>query len=236
MRTDFIIPVIIAGVILLAGGCAHKKKITPTPVPVQQQEDTEAAQRIEAERLEAERIAEQQRLEAERQRIQDSIAQAEAARKAMVQTMYISRMTITINMQGKQLTTPATLRWQRGVGAQISIQPFAGLEMFRMELDDRNLTVIDKINRRYTRLSYDDLSKMGTKTSIDEIDEWVDQNILDRRNEPQLSLQVSRAGISGKAVIYTSSLQTDVTVNMRAANVSGYNQVSLEQLVKGFSM
>ena len=222
--------------ILIAGSCAHKKKITPTPSPVQQQEEIELQQQIEIEQQRQIEI-EQQRQAAERQRIQDSIAlaaaQAEAEKKAKVQTLYVPRMTVTMNMQGKQLTTPATMRWKRGEGAQISVQPFAGLEMFRMELDNNHLTIIDKINRRYTRLSYDELSRMGTSTTLDELDEWVDNNILARRNEPQLQLQVARAGISGTAVIYTSTMQTDNKFNLQPTNLNGYRQVTLEQMMKG---
>ena len=170
----------------------------------------------------------------EQQRIQDSIAAAEAARKAKVQTMNISRMTITVTVGGQQIATPATMRWQRGTGLAISVQPFAGLEMFRMEADQQTVTVIDKINRRYTQLTYDELAQMGTKATLDDIDRWIDENILARRNEQQLNLQVSRAGVNGAATIYTNSIQTGGNVNLRPANISGYKQVTLEQMMKGF--
>ena len=223
-------------ILLLAAGCAHKKKITPTQTPVQQPELTEeqiAIQEQEALRLQ-EAIRQQEAIE--RQRIQDSIAQAqaEAERKARIQTLNISRMTLTFSMQGKQLTTPAVMRWQRGEGALVSIQPFAGLEMARIELGKQDVTIIDKINRRYTRLTYDELSQMGARTSIDEIDNWVDNNIIARQDEPQLTLQASRANITGKAVIYTSAMQTNANVNLRPTNVESYRRVTLEQLVKDF--
>ena len=40
--------------------------------------------------------------------------------------------------------------------------------------------------------------------------------------------------INGTAVIYTASMQTDVNINLQPTNLSGYKQVTLEQLVKGF--
>lgn len=244
MKRQSLIILVIAAV-LAAAGCANKKKVTPTSTPVQQEQMTEA-QRLEAEqRLAAERQrvqdsiaqaeAEAARLrELERQRIQDSIAQAEAAKKAMVQTLYIPRMTVTVFAQGKSISTPAMLRWQRGQGMLVSIQPFLGMEMARIELNAQYVTVIDKINRRYSRLTYDEMAQMGAKGTIDDIDAWIDQNIIARRNEPQLTLQVSRAGINGTATINTSSMQTDVNVNLQPTNISGYRQVTLEQLLKGF--
>ena len=215
MRKDITLFVLLAAALLLPMSCANKKKIA-----AQQQ----LAAQQEAERL---RLAEQQR-------IQDSIAAAEAARKAKVQTMSISRMTITVTVGGQQIATPATMRWQRGTGLAISIQPFAGLEMFRMEADQQAVTVIDKINRRYTQLTYDELAQMGTKATLDDIDRWIDDHILARRNEQQLNLQVSRAGVNGAATIYTNSIQTGGNVNLRPANISGYKQVTLEQMMKGF--
>ena len=75
---------------------------------------------------------------------------------------------------------------------------------------------------------------MGTKATLDDIDRWIDDHILARRNEQQLNLQVSRAGVNGAATIYTNSIQTGGNVNLRPANISGYKQVTLEQMMKGF--
>ena len=227
-------------ILALAAGCAHKKKITPTQTPVQDQEviarenkriqDSIAlAQALEQElRLKQEQELKRQQEEAEAK------ARAEAEKKARVQTLYIPRMTLTVSMQGKQLSTPATMRWQRGEGAILSIQPFAGLEMARIELNNAYVTIIDKINRRYTRLTNDDLSQMGTRTTIDEIDEWIDTNIIARKGEPQLTLKTSRANISATALIYTSGMQMNTSINLRPTNVDSYRSVTLEQLVRGF--
>ena len=126
------------------------------------------------------------------------------------------------------------MRWKRAQGTVFSIQPLAGIEIARIELNAQHLTILDKLNRRYTRLTYDDLAQMGARTSIDELDAWIDKNILARRSEPQLVLQVSQAGVSGAATIYTASMQTDVNVNLQPTNISNYRQVTLEQLLKGF--
>ncbi len=238
--------IIAMAALLVAAGCANKKKVTPAHDSRTKQEQLTEAQRLEAEqRRDAERLriqdsiaraeAEAERLrQIEQQRIQDSIAQVEAAKRAMVQTMNIPRMTVTVVAQGKQISTPATMRWKRAQGTVISIQPLAGIEIARIELNAQHLTILDKLNRRYTRLTYDDLAQMGARTSIDELDAWIDKNILARRSEPQLVLQVSQAGVSGAATIYTASMQTDVNVNMQPTNISNYRQVTLEQLLKGF--
>ena len=212
--------------VIAATGCANKKKIVrQQEAELRRQQDSialvqarqEALARAEAEAL-------------ERQRIQDSI---DAARKTMVQTMYIPRMTVTAVVQGQQITTPASLRWQRGTAMSLSIQPMAGIEMFRIEANGDNVTIIDKLNRRYTRLTYNDLAEMGVEMSLEELDSWIDNHILAHRDEPQLTMQVSRAGMSGSAVIYTNTIQTGGNVNMRPTNIVTYRQVSLQQLISG---
>ena len=235
MRKDSTLFVLLAAALLLPMGCANKKKIAAQQQLAAQQE-AERLRQAEQQRIQDSiALAEAMRLQqVEQQRIQDSIAAAEAERKAKVQTMSISHMTITVTAGGQQIATPATMRWQRGTGLAISIQPFAGLEMFRMEADQQAVTVIDKINRRYTQLTYDELAQMGTKATLDDIDQWIDDNILARRNEQQLNLQLSRAEVNGAATIYTNSIQTGGNANLRPANISGYKQVTLEQMMKGF--
>lgn len=41
----------------------------------------------------------------------------------------------------------------------ISLQPLLGVELYRMEILPEHLTLIDKMNRRYVRLTYQDLSR-----------------------------------------------------------------------------
>jgi len=227
------IVVLMSGIVLLAEGCAHKRKIKPATQPLSEQEESA----VEAERVRdsialAQAIAEAQARE--QQRINDSIARAEEeARKTMFKTMNVTRMTVTVQMQGKQISTPATMRWQRGKGVIVSIQPFAGIEMFRAEYDGNVMTIIDKINRRYTRLTNSELEQRGIRVTMDEADAWMDEHILSHRDEPQLTLQVARGGINGSAVIYTNSMQINGRVNINPTNVEMYRKVSLEQLVKG---
>ena len=149
MKGNWLIALMVTA-LLVAGGCAHKKHLTRA-----ERAAIEAAERQRVQdSIEAAELLRLQELE--RQRVQDSIAAAqaaaEAARRAMVQTLNISRMTLTIVMQGRQFTTPASLRWKRGAGAALSVQPIVGIEILRMELDEQALLIIDKINRRYTRL------------------------------------------------------------------------------------
>ena len=90
------------------------------------------------------------------------------------------------------------------------------------------------MHRRSTPLNYHVLAQMGTNVTLDDSERCIDDNILARRNEQQRNLQVSRAGVNGAATIYTNSIQTGGNVNLRPANISGYKQVTLEQMMKGY--
>lgn len=232
-RIGYIVILLVA-VMMLPMGCANKKRI-------KMQQELERQQAIERQRIqdsiaqaeELARLLEEERIK-EQQRVQDSILQAEEkARRNAVQTLVIPRMTVTVNMSGQQMSTPATLRWQRGTGALLSVQPFAGIEMIRIEQDPQGVTVIDKINRRYARLSDEEIQRMGVMASQADVDEWIQRNIIDKKDEPQLILQTEHAGISGSAVIYTNTMQFNAHVNIRATNVETYKKVTLEQLVRG---
>ena len=226
---------IVLAITLTAVGCASKKKIQPTPTPTAREtkaaEETKEAERIRQAEAEAERL----RLQAiEAQRIADSIAAAEEAKKAQVQTLYIPRMTIIVNMQGQQMSTPASMKWQRGGGLMVSLMPFIGMEMFRFELGEQGLTVIDKVNRQYAQLNAEQIAQMGARITLDDIDTWIDERILAHADEPQLTLQTTQANIQGTAIISTSSMQKNMQLNLRPTDVTSYRQVSVEQLLKSF--
>lgn len=233
MKQRLAIILCLGAMLIGAAGCASKKKINPSATPISGTEQDAAREAAEQRLRDSIALAEQARLQAiEQQRIQDSIAAAEEAKREQVQTMSISRMTVSVTMGGQQMSVPATMRWQRGKGAIVSILPLAGIEMFRAELTDGQLTIIDKMNMRYTRLTDSDLRKQGIRTSLADVDAWIDDNILAHRDEPQLTMKVNQAGVNASIVIYTAGIQTDKSVNIRPMSVDGYRKVTLEQMMK----
>ena len=205
----------------LLAGCAHKKKVTPVQTPVTEQE-TPAPIAPAAEPVvpapEPEPMP-----EPEPEPIPEPV---------QVQTLYIPNMTLTVVSKGKQLTTPAVLSWQRGSGMILSIRPMI-FEVIRMELTPEALTVIDKLNMQYVRMDYFELAQMGAGVTLEQIDAWMDEQIIARLDEPQIRLSVSRSGIDGTALINTPYVQTDVAVNLRPTNTANLRRVSVEQLLNG---
>ena len=229
-RTIRIIALLTAAV--LVAGCAHKKKVTPAQTPITGQETPAAepavvpvpAEPIQAEPVQAEPVQETPVVEA---------PVAEEPQPAVVQTLYIPNIMLTVVAQGKQITTPAVLSWQRGTGMVLSIRPVL-FEVLRIEQYPGTLTVIDKLNAQYVQLTSTDLELMGVRLTQDEIDALIDERLINRLDEPQLTLSVNQSGIQLTAQIYPSYAQKNVAVNLRATNTANYRQVSLEQLVRGY--
>ena len=211
---------------MLVAGCAHKKKVTPVQTPITEQE-TPAAKPAAVEPVQAESAASEPAV------VEPVAVEPEPPQAAAVQTLYIPNIMLTVTAQGKQITTPATLSWQRGAGMVLSIRPVL-FEVLRIEQYPGSLTVIDKLNVQYVQLSSTDLELMGVRLTQDEIDALIDERLINRLDEPQLTLSVNQSGIQLTAQIYPSYAQKNVAVNLRPTNTANYRQVSLEQLVRGY--
>lgn len=211
---------------MLVAGCAHKKKVTPVQTPITEQE-TPAAEPAAVEPVQAESAASEPAV------VEPVAVEPEPPQPAAVQTFYIPNIMLTVTAQGKQITTPATLSWQRGAGMVLSIRPVL-FEVLRIEQYPGSLTVIDKLNVQYVQLSSTDLELMGVRLTQDEIDALIDERLINRLDEPQLTLSVNQSGIQLTAQIYPSYAQKNVAVNLRPTNTANYRQVSLEQLVRGY--
>lgn len=196
---------------MLVAGCAHKKKVTPAQTPITEQETAAAEPAV----------------------VEPVAVEPEPPQAAAVQTLYVPNIMLTVTAQGKQITTPATLSWQRGAGMVLSIRPVL-FEVLRIEQYPGSLTVIDKLNVQYVQLSSTDLELMGVRLTQDEIDALIDERLINRLDEPQLTLSVNQSGIQLTAQIYPSYAQKNVAVNLRPTNTANYRQVSLEQLVRGY--
>ena len=75
-----------------------------------------------------------------------------------------ARMKIEFSGQGKDISSRAQLKMIYDDRLQISVQPFLGIEMFRIELTNDSVKILDRMNKQYMVDSYDNIN--GT-TKID---------------------------------------------------------------------
>lgn len=92
-------------------------------------------------------------------------------------TLHISKMSVVATYGTQQLSFRATVKLLTDSLLVLSVQPVAGIEMFRVEFTPSQFVVVDKWNRRYTENSYDFLRyKLGVDLRFDVL-----QNIVSNR-------------------------------------------------------
>ncbi len=64
-------------------------------------------------------------------------------------TAQANRVRVTVRYAEQQLTSNAAITVQKDSMMILSVQPFLGMEMFRVEIDKEMMRVIDKMNKRY---------------------------------------------------------------------------------------
>jgi hypothetical protein len=72
-------------------------------------------------------------------------------------TANISKMNINLQAGEKKLSSPATCRIYRDSTIHLSIQPFMGIELFRLELSKDKVLALDKMNAVYYEMSYEEM-------------------------------------------------------------------------------
>ena len=78
-----------------------------------------------------------------------------------------AKMTVDLNLNGKSTgKVGGTLRIKRGEVIQISLAPFLGIEVGRAEISPDGMLVIDRVNKRYVQISFDELRKL-TNVNLD---------------------------------------------------------------------
>lgn len=74
-------------------------------------------------------------------------------------TANVSKMSMALNLNNRDLNVSATIKIRKDSALHISIQPFMGIEMFKLELSPDSMRVFDKMNRRYYVVDYGYFSK-----------------------------------------------------------------------------
>lgn len=78
-----------------------------------------------------------------------------------------AKMTASLNLNGKKTGKfSGSLRIKRGEVIQLSVTPFLGIEVGRAEISPDGLLVIDRMNKRYVEVSFNELKAL-TKVDVD---------------------------------------------------------------------
>lgn len=70
---------------------------------------------------------------------------------------FSSRLNLTVSMGTKTISSKGNLRIVKDEAIQLSVQPLFGIEMFRLYVEPDYLLVLDRMNKRYVKESFDDI-------------------------------------------------------------------------------
>lgn len=69
-------------------------------------------------------------------------------------TANVSKMSMALNLNNRDLNVSATIKIRKDSALHISIQPFMGIEMFKLELSPDSMMIFDKMNRKFYAVDY----------------------------------------------------------------------------------
>lgn len=85
-------------------------------------------------------------------------------------TLQAQRARFVINYQQRQLAANGAITMIKDSILIVSVQPILGIELLRMEATKKDVTIIDKMNRRYDVLTYAQLAKqVGIAFAFDDV-------------------------------------------------------------------
>ncbi len=67
---------------------------------------------------------------------------------------FVRKMSVDIDFKGRELNVGATCKMVSDSAIHISIQPFMGIELFKVEMTPERIIVLDKTNRAYYESNY----------------------------------------------------------------------------------
>ena len=77
-----------------------------------------------------------------------------------------ARMSLALDLSGKTTKVNGTMRIKKGEVVQLSIAPLLGIEVVRAEISPDGVLVIDRMNKRYVRVSFSELQEL-TNAQLD---------------------------------------------------------------------
>ena len=79
---------------------------------------------------------------------------------------FTAKMSLALDLSGKTTKVSGTMRIKKGEVVQFSVAPLLGIEVARAEISPDGMLVIDRVNKRYVRVTFDELQEL-TNAQLD---------------------------------------------------------------------
>jgi len=135
-----------------------------------------------------------------------------------------------IHYNKQNISTAASAAYLADSIIILSVQPMLGIEMVRVEATPESAIVIDKINRRYARCSYEEVSTLiGQKADFRTLEQMLEEQGLTMPVGKEQT--ITYADITAQITI--RQISTNVEVNATPCKLNNYTQTSLNKLLGG---
>ena len=141
------------------------------------------------------------------------------------------RAQLTLNWDQQQYGMNSTIRVWYDELTIISVQPMLGIEMVRMEAKQDSIWIFDKMNRRYTAISYKDLGQIiNTKMTYKTLQEFVTAPIVENKKE-YVAMELNTDRHQMKISCHFSNREYNTLQYPTQTNTNKYKRVSLREII-----
>lgn len=153
------------------------------------------------------------------------------------QTNMTARVRVKLKYDGSNVGTSGTLRMRKGEVIQLAlVDPILGIsEVGRMEIDPSSILLIDRYNKRYVVLTYDDLNRYSNRgLDYQTIENYFWQQAM-REDTDQLQFQFPLGRKTVELTLNLSNKNDKSDWEAHTVPSYKYDQVSAEELFKSLS-
>lgn len=153
------------------------------------------------------------------------------------QTNMTAHVRVKLKYDGSNIGTSGTLRMRKGEVIQLAlVDPILGIsEVGRMEIDPNSILLIDRYNKRYVVLTYEDLNRYSNRgIDYQTIENYFWQQAT-REDTDQLQFQFPLGRKTVELTLNLSSKNDKSDWEAHTVPSYKYDQVSAEELFKSLS-
>ncbi len=107
--------------------------------------------------------------------------QVERVQKAQPMFKYanVSKMSASIDVSGRRFSTQITCKMRTDSAIHVSIQPFLGFEMFKIEISKDSILAFDKVNKKLYAIDFDYFkSRFGVDIEFNQMQAMLSNHLL----------------------------------------------------------
>ncbi len=149
---------------------------------------------------------------------------------------YVKKMSANLQAKGRELSVQATCKMVQDSAIHLSIQPFMGIELFKVELTPKSMLVVDKMNKIFYKSNYGIFYELlGIDIDYDEIEALIsnrffvpNQKVVNINNFTRLQDTTKLTLVNQKKNLYQA-----VTINETNSRIA---TLLFKELVKKWTM